>query len=320
LSAGLGLGALTFAACAGVGWWLGPQWLGVAGEARLRLALGLGAAGSETARAAVVWGLQRDEPKSPLLDAFADLAEADDVVPLAALAALFALGPQPKGSALADAPALALLLTAGLGVCLGAIAAALTRVERRSTERWGILLGTALLGVGLAGRLGLAAPSALFVMGLTLNQLSDDGRVLRSMLDTTTRPVLLPVVALAGANLDLRDGRGLWLLAGLVPLIRLAVRLPVGALLRGSLARGARASPWMGLGLMSGGAITICVGLAAAAGFPGPVGRLILAASVASVVAGELVGPPALRRELKLAGELNGASGPPSAPQGEGPA
>lgn len=306
LTAGLGLGALTFAACAVAGWWLAPMLLPGLGDARLLLALGLGAAGSETARSAVVWGAEREGARSPLLDLFADLAEADDVVPLVGLAVLFALGPQPEGTALEGEPVLVLVLTAGLGVCLGAIAAALTRVEARTTERWGILLGTALMGVGLSARLGLAAPAALFVMGLTLNQLAEDGTALRDMLDRTTRPVLLPVVALAGASLDLRDGRAVWLVAAAVPLVRLLVKLPVGTLFRGRLVKGLKTSKWMGLGLMSSGAITVCVGITAAERFEGPVGRLVLAASLASVVAGELLGPPALRRELKLAGEWSG--------------
>jgi hypothetical protein len=311
LTAGLGLGALSFGACAAAGWWLSPKLLPDIGDARLLLALGLGAAGSETARAAVVWGADRAGPKSPLLDLLADLAEADDVVPLAGLAVLFALAPQPKGTALAGEPGLVLALTPALGVCLGAIAAALTRVEARTTQRWGILLGTALLGVGLSARLKLAAPAALFVMGLALNQLADDGAALRQMLDRTTRPVLLPVVALAGASLDLRDGRAVWVLATTVPLMRLLVKLPMGVLVRGWLAKGLRASRWMGLGLMSSGAVTVCVGITVAERFEGPVGRLVLAASLASVVAGELLGPPSLRRELKLRGEGDGGAAAP---------
>lgn len=309
LTAGLVLGAACFGAAALAGWLAAPYLAPVGEGERLFLALGLGAAGSETARAAVAWGADRVTQRGPLKDAFADLAEADDVVPLLGLAVLFAVGPQPEGTALRDAPGLALGVTVGIGVALGAVAAALTRVEARTTERWGILLGTALLAIGLATRLGLAAPATLFVMGLTVNQLADDGARLRGMLASTTRPVLLPVVALVGASLDTRDGRAVWLVAALVPLARLVVKLPAGVLLRRSLAPGVTASPLMGLGLMASGAITVCVGLTAAIRFPGPVGRLILAASVASVLVGEVVGPPALRRELKLAGEGNGLDG-----------
>jgi len=303
LVVGFALGAATFVACAVLGWWLAPNFLPLDGDERLYVALGLGCAGSETARAAMVWGAEQLRARGPLHDAFADLAEADDLVPLIGLAVLFAVGPQPDGAALRDAPLAALAVTLGLGAVMGALAAALTRIEARTTERWGILLGTALLAIGLATRLGLAAPAALVVMGVTLNVLARDGSQLRAMLASTTRPVLLPVVALAGAHLDLRDGRALWLAAALVLAVRLAMKLPVAAALRRYLAPPTVPTRWVGLALMASGPITVCVGLTVAVRFPGPVGRLVLGACVASVVVGELLGPPVLRRELKRAGE-----------------
>ncbi|MEW5740565.1 MAG: potassium transporter Kef [Myxococcota bacterium] len=306
LALGFFVGVAAFAACALAGWAVAPSLLALGEGERLYLALGLGCAGSETARAAMVWGAAQNGGRGPLHDAFADLAEADDVVPLLGLAVLFAVGPQPEGAVLRGQPLLALGLTVGLGVVMGGLAAALTRVESRSTERWGILLGAGLLAIGLSMRLGLAAPAVLFLMGVTLNRVAKDGEALREMLMSTARPVLLPVVALAGAHLDLRDGRALWLAVGLVPLARLAVKLPAGALLRRHLGTPTPASPWMGLGLMASGGITICIGLTAAARFSGPVGRLILGACLATVVVGELLGPPSLRRELRLAGEAPG--------------
>lgn len=313
LGAGIGLGVAVFAACAAVGWFLAPRLLPDGEALRPFLALGLGAAGSETAHAAVLWRADEKRGPNPLLDFFSDLAVADDILPILGLALLFALAPQPAGTPLTDEPWLSLALTAGLGVCLGAISAALTRVESRPTERWGILLGTALLGVGLSARLGLAAPAVLFLMGVTLNQLCDDGPAIRAMLERTSRPVLLPVVALAGASLDLRDGRAVWVAAALVPLVRLAVKVPLGAWFRTRLGEGVSASRWMGLGLMSSGAISVSVGITVAQRFNGPVGHLVLAAALASVVVGEFLGTPALRRELKLAG--NGAPSTPPAPQ-----
>jgi hypothetical protein len=67
----------------------------------------------------------------------------------------------------------------------------------------------------------------------------------------------------------------------------------------------------MGLGLMSSGAVTVCVGITVAERFEGPVGRLVLAASLAAVVAGELLGPPSLRREVKLRGERDAEAAAP---------
>ncbi|MCC6332715.1 MAG: hypothetical protein IT380_01855 [Myxococcales bacterium] len=319
LTIGFVVGVVAFGACMLVAFFAAPALLPLEPDERLYLALGLGCAGSETARAAMVWGASRAQGRGPLHEAFADLAEADDIVPLLGLAVLFAVGPQPEGAVLRGQPLWALALTVGLGVVLGAITAALTRVEARSTERWGILLGAGLLAIGLAMRLGLAAPATLFVMGAALNLLARDGEALRGMLGATVRPVLLPVVALAGAHLDLRDGRGLGLVVGLVLLARLAVKASAGALLRRHLGISVTPTRWMGLGLMASGGITICVGLTAAARFPGPVGRVILAACLAAVALGELLGTPLLRRELRLAGEAQGVDTPAEARPAEGP-
>lgn len=300
---GLAIGLAVFAASAALGWVLGPRLVALAEGERLCLALGLGCAASETARAAVLWGAQQPGARSALHDALADLAEADDMVPLLGLALLFALAPQPAGAALRGAPLVALGATLALGFALGAVAAALTRIEARRTERWGILLGTALLATGLSMHLGLAAPAALGALGIGLNLLARDGAALRAMLAPTARPVLLPVLALAGATLDLRDGWAPWLAAALVLAVRVAVKLPLAAALRRTLAPPVLPSRWVGLALLSCGPITVCVGLTVAARLPGPVGRLVLAACLAAIVAGELLGPAALRRELARAGE-----------------
>lgn len=313
LVTGFVLGVVSFVACALAAWALAPVVLELTDDERLWLALGLGAAGSETARAAAAWGSEL-LATGPVRQAFADLAEADDVVPLLGLAVLFAMGPQPEGAMALSAP-LRIALTIGLGACLGAVAAVLTRVEQRTTERWGILFGAALLVVGLSTRVGLAAPTALFMMGATLNVLARDGAALREMLGQTTRPVLLPMVTLAGAHLDISDGRAVWLVVALVPLARIVVKLGAGLAMRKTLAPPTVLSRLMGLGMLGSGALTVCVGLTVAARFPGSVGRLVLAGSLASVVVGEVLGLPALRRELVLAREWGGDG----APSGAGP-
>jgi len=300
---GLALSLAGFAAIALVAWWLGPMLLALDDNERLLLAIGLGCAGGETARTALFWGVHRLAAGGPLHDALGDLASADDMVPLAGLALLFALDAQPGSAAIHAMPLLALAVTLGLGIAAGAMAGALTRVETRLTERWGILLGTALIAIGLAALLGLAAPAALAVMGVTLNLLARDGASLRAMLASTARPVLLPVVALAGAQLDLRDGQALWIVVALVPALRLAIKLPALAVLRRHLQLAVAPTAWTGLALMGCGPVTLCVGVVVAIQFPGPVGRLVLAGCLAAILVGELLGPPALRRELQRAGE-----------------
>jgi len=315
---GIALSLAVFAATALLAWWLVPLLLPLSGNERLLLAIGLGCAGCETARTKAILGAQRLAAGGPLADALANLAGSDDMVPLAGLALLFALSTPAENAAAHAPPLVALGVTLGLGVAAGALAGVLTRVEQRLTERWGILLGTGLMAIGLSAVLGLAAPAALAVMGVTLNLLARDGAALRGMLASTARPVLLPVVALAGAQLDLRDGLALWAVAALVPAMRLAIKLPAIALLRHHLTPPTLPGPWAGLALMACGPITVCVGAVVAVQFPGPIGRLVLAGCLAAIVIGELLGPPALRRELQRADEWpdDAAAAPGSATPG----
>ncbi|MCC7194505.1 MAG: hypothetical protein IT356_03005 [Gemmatimonadaceae bacterium] len=300
---GLALGLASYAACSVAAWLLMPVAAPLDGEARVLMALGMGCAGSETARIAMTWGATRPAVRGPLQNALADLAAAGDVVPLIGLAVLFSIAPQPTESRLNGFPLIALGVTVGLGVVAGVLAAVLTRVESRQTERWGILVGAALMGVGLCAALGLAAPTALATMAVVLNLLARDRAALRAMLASTARPVLLPVMALAGAQIDAHDGKAFWLAVALVPLVRLGIKLPVVAVLRRGLAPSTAMTRWAGAALMSAGPVTACVGLVVAARLPGPIGRLVLASCVASIIAGEVVGLPARRRELRRAGE-----------------
>ena len=65
-----------------------------------------------------------------------------------------------------------------------------------------------------------------------------------------------------------------------------------------------RGGPLVGLSLMSSGALAMCIGLAFALHFPGPVGDSVLVVAVLSAVVGEFVGPPRMRRALLAAGEI----------------
>lgn len=303
---GLALGIAVFAGTALLAWWLAPRLLPLSGQERLLLALGLGCAGCETARTAMFWGVHRLPGSGPLHDVLANLAGSDNMVPLAGLAVLFALDTQAGTPLVHQLPVVAVAVTLGLGIVAGALVGVLTRMETRQTERWGILLGSALMAIGLSALMGLAAPATLAAMGMTLNLLARDSATLRNMLGSTTRAVLLPVVALAGARLDLRDGQAVWILAALVPVVRLAIKLPVIALLRARLAPPLMLTRWAGMALMGCGSITVCVGVVMSVQFPGPVGRLVLAGCVAAIIIGELLGPPALRHELNSAGEWPG--------------
>ena len=85
---------------------------------------------------------------------------------------------------------------------------------------------------------------------------------------------------------------------------RLAARFvlaPILAMLSGA---PKSVAPALALGLMPSGALSVTLGLAFESRFPGIVGDTVLALSVGLAVAGEVVGPRALRRALARAGEL----------------
>jgi hypothetical protein len=305
---GIALGMLCLVASGAAVWVLAPLIVGIQGEARLFLALGIGCVCCETTRAGVRWVTERYGAKGPLADLVSDMAEADDAVPFLGIAVLFAVGPQPAGAILPLPAWGGLLVTLVLGGVLGATASALADVEKRRTERWGILLGTALLNTGVAMRLNLSAPSAMFAMGISLNLFSRHGRDLRAMLAVTERPIVMPALVLAGAHLDLQDGGSMWGIVGLAVLARVAAKTLGGlATLRMSPAA-SRGSPLLGLSMLSSGSLTACVGLATALRFPGPVGRAVLATSIASAILGEIIGPAMLKRELGVAGEIQDAA------------
>jgi uncharacterized membrane protein YczE len=253
----------------------------------------------ETTRHAVRWVVERYAAEGPLADLLGDLSDADDAVPLVLMAVLFAFAP--------GGPDIGLGLRVGLplaaGVTLGLIAALLLRYERRLHESWGLLLGIALLGIGVASRVELSTLSLAFAMGVTLVVALADRAEIRAMVDATERPVLLPVLLLAGASIDLRVGTPLLVVAAVGLLARLLgkqlVSIPMAR------ARGARpARAWLGLAALPAGAVTMSLGLACRYRLDGPLGDAVLLAAAASVLLGELLGPLAVRQALLRSGEI----------------
>jgi Kef-type K+ transport system membrane component KefB len=272
------------------------------GNDLLIAALGAGAVSCETTRHAVRWVVERYSAKGPLSELVGDIAEADDVVPLIAITVAFALAPNP-GIELAF-PVWALsAATLVIGLVLGGFAAALLRIEDRPTETWGIVLGAALLGIGLGARMGQSPFGLLFALGVAMATFSGKRRVLREMLVRTEHPVLLPVLVLAGAFIDIRASKDLPWIVVLVILARVGMKYLSGAILRlSATARGA--GRVLGFGLLPSGALTVAFGLAFALRFPTVVGHTVLAIAAAVALFGELVGPTSLRAALKRAGEI----------------
>src|SRR6185295_19079907 len=111
----------------------------------------------ESTRHAVRWVAERHGARGALSDWIADVARASSIVPVVTLAFLLVLLPHegvhlPIGARLGA--------TLGIGVVLGIDAAVLLGREFRQNESWGILIGTTLLAMGVAVRLGLSPLSA----------------------------------------------------------------------------------------------------------------------------------------------------------------
>lgn len=283
---------------------------------RLLLAGGVGVACAETTRHAVRWVVERHGARGPLSDRLNELAHADELLPLLAVAVLFALEPTRSVAVrlpLRDWPA----ITVGLGLLLGAGAALLLRSAIALEDAWGLLFGVALIGIGSSARLALSTLTASFFAGLATSMLSRHGRELRTMVAPTERPVLLPALLLAGARLDFRASAALpWIAAAAIG-SRMAAKLVMGWLLAGFSRPARRAGAFVGLSLLSSGALSMSVGLAFALRFPGVVGDTVLVVAVLSATVGEFVGPFRLRRTLQLAGEIDEGPAPPDRP-GEG--
>jgi Kef-type K+ transport system membrane component KefB len=280
------------------------------------LSLGIAAVSCETTRHAVRWVALRHAAKGPLSDLVADIADADDIVPVLLVALLFALAPAGPRAVLIPAAAGA-LGSVGIGLALGALLAAMLRSSHGPTEVWGLLLGSTLLGVGTIARLGLSAATTTFMMGFALVSLSRHGADLREKLGQTEHAVMLPTLMLAGVHLDPRLSWHAWSIVGVALAARVAMKLLTGrlALFRGPTAR-TPAPPHaaLGLGLLPTGALTMALGLACALRLKAETGALVLTAAAAQVLFGELVGPSSLRRALERSGEITRA--PTSEPEG----
>jgi hypothetical protein len=304
--------AITGGAVAGATWLaLRKLHVGATVVDQILVAGGIGAACSETTRHAVRWVVERHSARGPLADRLNELAHADDLLPLLAVAVLFALAPTssiPVKMAVRDLPA----ITIALGLLLGAGAALLVRSELQFDETWAVLFGVSLITIGTTARLSLSTLTATFFAGLAVSVLSKHGTELRAMVAPSERPVLLPALLLAGAHLDFHASPKLPWIAAAAIAARLVAKVVVGwVLLASKPAR--KAGPLVGLSLMSSGALAISIGLAFALRFPGAVGDTVLVVAALSATVGEFVGPARLRHALQVAGEIqDGTPGPPA--------
>jgi len=300
---GIFLAALVGAGVAAALWFALGELNLLTGYPRLELALGAGFVGCETTRHTVRWVVERHGASGPLSDWLADMARASALVPVLGLGVLFALAPDSPLTAFTIQARLG--TTAGLGVLMGLVAVVLLGREFRRDESWGILLGTSVLAAGIAARVGLAAVATLFVMGLTIAVVSPHRLDIKMMVQPTEKPVLLPVVLVAGACVDFTAMPKIWLLVAVALGARLIAELVRGVFLIALLPAARPAGPSIGIGMASTGAISLALAFTLNVRLPGPAGNAVLVLAAAGILLGELIGPAMLRRSLERAGETH---------------
>ncbi|HEY6725932.1 MAG TPA: potassium transporter Kef [Polyangiaceae bacterium] len=277
----------------------------------LIIAATLALVSSETTRHAVRWISERQGARGPLSDLLAEIADTDDALPLLGLGLVVALSTTPSvdvelslGWRLGAAGALA--------VILGLIAAALLARSFAFGESWAVLIGVALLGIGMSMRLGAAALTVMFIVGAVISLVSHRHAELRRLLAPTERPVILPLLVLGGATLDPRLlSPEVVSLLGVVLAARIAAKLASGRIVAIFVPAARRSPIATGGALLSSGTVAMSIGLHAYLSHQGRQGEWALLAAAAATIAGELVGPTMLRRALSRAGEVDRGEAPP---------
>ncbi len=262
---------------------------------RLVLVVGISAALADTSRRVATWARERLGADGPLLRRVADVALADDLAPILAVSLLVSLDESRGIHAL---PAGGMLLGAVLG---GACALLLGRQPRPSTM-WSLVFGFSLLAIGSAVQLDVAPLAASFAFGLALAALSPVRDQARKMAVGVMGAVIIPALFLSGARSSLVGGPALWIAAAAIG-ARIAAAVVVAGLVALSSPAARRGGPALALAFFAPGPLGIAVALAVGLRFQGAAGDLVLSTTVAAAVLGEFLGPPALRRALRRAGE-----------------
>jgi hypothetical protein len=269
---------------------------------RLVLCLALASVSCETTRHVMRWVRERYGARGPLLDLLEDIASGEDIVPIVLLVALFAVARESRLPWLG--PGALAGVTVGLGVVLGGLCALLLGREFRLRESWGTVLGISLLGIGVSAMVGLPFVVVSFLIGAVLVTVSRHADEVRAMLGPTERGAVLPVLIVCGVRIEVHQLAHTLAIFAVVLGARIASKIVLARVLVTFSPDARAAGGMLGFGMLSSGSLTMSIGLMCAIAFRGPVGDTVLAVAAALCVAGELLGPPALRASLRRAGEL----------------
>ena len=311
---GAASGILAFVAVGGSVWAVVNHWapasrLFPSPVDRAALAVTVGASLADTSRHVSAWAAGRLGARGPLLDRVAGITRSDDVVPIAALSALVVLDPSRGGPFLPGGGAL-------VGALLGLACAALLGRTLRTTTFWALLFGTTLLASGIAEQLDLSVMTAGFALGLALAVASPLRESARSLASGVEGTVVIPALLLVGARFVMPGAAAAPVLAAAL-LARLAAAVIVAGLVALVDRTARRAGAWLVLVFFPVGPLGLAIALAIGLRRPGGMADLSLAIAIAAGILGEFLGPPALRRALRRAGELP-ATPPPATPDQAG--
>ncbi len=124
------------------------------------------------------------------------------------------------------------------------------------------------------------------------------------MVTPTEKPVLLPVVLLAGASVNVKLPAILLVLVAASLAVKIIARVLTGSLLSVALPPVRGVGLEFGASMLSSGALGLAVALAFSVRHPGQVSDAVLLLAALGVLLGESIGPGALRRALTRAGEI----------------
>jgi hypothetical protein len=245
-------------------------------------------------------------PVSRLLSVAGSL---DGAVGIAALAFVFAVFRAPAAD-MAAGPLRWVLTSALLGVLFGWLFLSLTRGKPAPEELVLFLIGMALLLAGANMTLAASTLFGSFLTGAVITNMTTGAghRRIYVALKAWEKPLHIIFLLLAGSLLPMPDWRIALLLA--VFLLARVISKACGGLLAGLVLPPGTGCRRFGLGLLSQGGVSIAMAVSVYLTFlAAPVDRHVLdtffAVVVLAVMANEFLGPNALVKVLRVAGEID---------------
>lgn len=272
------------------------------------LALVLGAIATATAPAATILVMKEYRADGPVTRTLLQVVALDDALGIIVFGMVVPFSRALEtGTSLNLLEVLARPIIEILGaLCLGfalgiTLAFAVKKVDGyRNGRLW--VIGTVLVGAGLAEILGWSELLLNMAMGTALVNCTKEGQRLADDVDETVSPVYVPFFVLAGASLDLSLIPKLGFLGVSYLLLRSAGKVS-GAWLGSSMARAPETvKKYLGLGLLPQAGVAIGMVSIVRQSFPEFAG-VVTTVTLGSVMVYELLGPLMARIAIFKAGE-----------------